>query len=471
MPFDALMVWLVLLLFIAIQLGIGMWASRRVKSEEDFFVAGRRLGTPLVALSLFATWFGAETCLGSSGAVYEEGLSGARADPFGYFFCLLFLGIFLARRLHNGGFLTLGDLFRARFGARTERLAVILLVPSGLVWGAAQIRAFGQVLASTTELPVLPAVWIAASVSVVYTFFGGLLGDVVTDAIQGIIVILGLCALCFYVALDLPNGVLESASLSSERLLLVGEGETILSTLDRWSVPILGSLVAQELVSRVLAARTGATAVKGSLFASGLYLLVGGLPVFLGLVGGLVEPSLDHPEQLLIALADRYLGEVWGLVFTLSLLCAILSTVDSILLSTSALVSHNLIEPLLARPSERIKLGLGRGVVVLSGLFCTVVALHAESIYSLVETASSLGTAGILIVTFAGLYDPRPCALAALASLCVGALSTPTFEFWNMDAPYISSVLLALFVYLVVRLRLLGKRAPSIESEAGGLSL
>lgn len=441
------------LAFIAIQLGIGVWASRRVKTEEDFFVAGRKLGTPLVAISLFATWFGAETCLGSSGAVYEEGLSGARADPLGYFFCLLFLGIFLARRLHLGGFLTLGDLFRARFGVGTERLAVVLLVPSGLVWGAAQVRAFGQVLAATTDLPVLPAVWIAASVSVVYTFFGGLLGDVVTDAVQGIIVIFGLCALCFYVALDLPEGFMNGASFSAERLSLIGEGESILSTLDRWSVPILGSLVAQELVSRVLAARTGGVAVKGSVFASGLYLLVGGLPVFLGLVGGQVETALEHPEELLIVLGDRYLGEIWGLVFSLSLLCAILSTVDSILLSTSALVSHNLVEPLLTHPSERTKLRLGRAVVVVSGLFCTVVALHADSIYELVETASALGTAGILIVTFAGLYDPRPNARAAVLSLCVGALATPILEFSGAEAPYLFSVLLALFVYVLVRLR------------------
>lgn len=439
------------LAFIAIQLGIGVWASRRVKSEEDFFVAGRNLGTPLVAISLFATWFGAETCLGSSGAVYEDGLSGARADPLGYFFCLLFLGMFLARRLHLGGFLTLGDLFRARFGVPTERLAVILLVPSGLVWGAAQVRAFGQVLAATTELPVLPAVWIAASVSVVYTFFGGLLGDVVTDAIQGVIVIVGLGALCFYVTLDLPDGVLRSASFSAERLALTREGESLLSTLDRWSVPILGSLVAQELVSRVLAARSGGVAVRGSLFASGLYLLIGGMPVFLGLVGGQVEAALEHPEELLIVLGDRYLGEIWGLVFSLSLLCAILSTVDSILLSTSALVSHNLVEPLLGHPSERTKLRLGRGIVALSGLFCTVVALHAESIYGLVETASALGTAGILIVTIAGLYDPRPSARAAIFSLCVGALSTPVLEAWGGEAPYLFSVLLALCVYLLAR--------------------
>ena len=74
------MEWSVLALFLGVQLAVGVWASRRVKSEEDYLVAGRRLGIPLVTMSMFATWFGAETCLGSSGAVYEQGLSGGRAD-------------------------------------------------------------------------------------------------------------------------------------------------------------------------------------------------------------------------------------------------------------------------------------------------------------------------------------------------------------------------------------------------------
>src|SRR5690606_4716576 len=141
------MVWIVGFAFIAVQIAIGVWASRRVKDEADFFVAGRRLGAPLVTVSLFATWFGAETCMGASGAVYTDGLSGARAEPLGYFICLVLLGVLLARRLHRGGYLTLGDLFRDRFGTKTEKIAVLIMVPSGLVWGAAQVRAFAQVLA------------------------------------------------------------------------------------------------------------------------------------------------------------------------------------------------------------------------------------------------------------------------------------------------------------------------------------
>ena len=65
--------------YVAVQLGIGVWVSRRIRSEDDYLVAGRSLGYPLAIFTIFATWFGAETCIGAAGLVYEEGLA---ADAF-----------------------------------------------------------------------------------------------------------------------------------------------------------------------------------------------------------------------------------------------------------------------------------------------------------------------------------------------------------------------------------------------------
>ena len=76
--------WLLIGLFgyVGLQLVVGLAVSRKVASESDYLVAGRKLGPALVVFSVFATWFGAESCIGAAGAVYAEGLSGARADPF-----------------------------------------------------------------------------------------------------------------------------------------------------------------------------------------------------------------------------------------------------------------------------------------------------------------------------------------------------------------------------------------------------
>ena len=78
--------WLLVALFgyVGLQLLVGLAVTSRVKSESDYLLAGRKLGPTLVVFSMFATWFGAESCIGAAGAVYEHGLSGARADPLGY---------------------------------------------------------------------------------------------------------------------------------------------------------------------------------------------------------------------------------------------------------------------------------------------------------------------------------------------------------------------------------------------------
>ena len=70
--------------YVALQMLIGVLVSRSVRTEDDYLLAGRQLGPALATFSVFATWFGAETGVGSAGAVYQTGLSATRADPFGY---------------------------------------------------------------------------------------------------------------------------------------------------------------------------------------------------------------------------------------------------------------------------------------------------------------------------------------------------------------------------------------------------
>ena len=136
------------LCYLAVQLGIGVWVSRRIRSESDYLVAGRQLGPVLATFSIFATWFGAETIVGSAGTTWREGLSAASAEPFGYGLCLIVMGLVFAVPLWRRQLTTLADLFRTRYSVPVERLAAVILVPSSILWAAAQIRAFGQVLST-----------------------------------------------------------------------------------------------------------------------------------------------------------------------------------------------------------------------------------------------------------------------------------------------------------------------------------
>lgn len=435
------MVWFWLGAFFLAQAVIGIWASKRIRDEDDFFVAGRNLRTPVVTLSLFATWFGAETCLGASGAVYADGLSGARADPFGYAACLLIMGVVLAKRLSARRFTTLGDLYRERFGVAAERVAVLVLVPSSLIWGAAQMRAFGQVISATTQVDVSLAISVSAALVILYTFIGGLLGDMVTDMVQGLLLSVGLALLAFCVWREVPATLDLSQALTRERVSMLPVGESPWVQLDRWAVPIFGSLIAQELIARVLAARTPVIARRGSILASLLYIMVGTIPIVLGLLGPSLIPNLEQPEQLLPRLAQSYLGPTLSIIFTCALLSAILSTIDSILLSSSALISHNIVAPVFGLSGTKSSLRVGRALVVAAGLFAYVVALHATTIYDLVETASTFGTAGILVTTIGALFVRRGGQRVAVIAIIVGLVTTPFAEYvLRWPAPFLTSV-------------------------------
>ena len=134
--------------YILVQLAIGIIVSRRIRTEDDYLVAGRSLGPVLATFTIFATWFGAETCIGAAGAVYERGLSGGSADPFGYAICIFAMGLVFAVPLWRLRLTTLGDLFRIHYARSVEGLAILLMVPTSLLWAAAQVRAFGPAVAA-----------------------------------------------------------------------------------------------------------------------------------------------------------------------------------------------------------------------------------------------------------------------------------------------------------------------------------
>lgn len=451
------------LAYVLVQLIIGLVVSRSIKTETDYLLAGRRLGLALATFSIFATWFGAESCVGSAGAIYDEGLSGGANDPFGYTLCLLFMAAVFAVPLYKRKLTTLGDFYRQRFGFRVERLAAIIMIPTSVIWAAAQVRAFGQVLAASSELDLNVAITIGAVVVVIYTAAGGLLADAVTDIVQGSVLIVGLVI----VAVMVISGVggLSSAvqMIETERLSPIAPGAGLWDTLEVWAVPICGSVVAQELISRVLASRSASVARRAAFTATGLYLVVGLIPAFIGLIGPTLAPGLEDSEQLLPVVAQQHLHSFMYIIFAGALISAILSTVDSTLLAAAALTTENIVASLKPGLGSAARLRISRLGVVFFGVMAYVLALNADSILALVEDASSFGSAGIFITLIFGLFTAWGGSRAAACSLLAGvgtwlygtympALEWPVIS--ALDAathawPYLCALAAALLGYLV----------------------
>jgi SSS family transporter len=439
--------------YILAQLAIGVVVSQRIRTETDYLVGGRSFGPVLATFSVFATWFGAETCIGAAGAVYESGLAGGSADPFGYALCVIVTGLVFAVPLWRLRLTTLADLFRLRFDTSVERLAVLLMVPTSLLWAAAQIRAFGQVLSSASGFEIEVMIMFATVVVIAYTMFGGLLADAWTDVFQGIVLTIGLLVLVW--RLFAVEGTDVLSELAPDAFNPLGaEPRPFLEIVEEWAVPVIGSMVAAEMVARILASRSAAVARNATVVGGVAYLVIGLMPVAMGLVGAAVMPGLTEPEQILPALAESYLPTVLYVIFAGGLVSAILSTVDSALLTASALVSHNIVVQIRPGLTETAKVRLARVGVATFGLVAYVMALRADRVYSLVEEASSFGSAGIVTVVAFGLFTKLGGRGSALAALIAGMGA------WTAGAyvvgwpyPYLTSLAAAVVAYLLVSLR------------------
>jgi SSS family solute:Na+ symporter len=442
-----------ILIYVLVTLAIGIGVSRRSRTEADYLLAGRRLNLGLASFMVFATWFGAEACIGAAGKVYAEGLGGSIADPFAYTICLLLMGFVFAVPLWRRGLTTLADLFRQRYSPGVERLAVLLMVPTSVIWAAAQVRALGQVISATSTFDVELAIAIAAGVVVVYTVYGGLFANAVTDLVQGIALMIGLIVL-LVVILQVSGGSEVFSRIEPDRLQFTGGPDaSFLTQLEKWAIPVIGSALAQELVAIMLGSRSAQTARRAALLGGGIYFLFGLIPVAIGLIALPLLPNLAEPEQLLPRLAQAHLSTLPFILFIGAMTAAILSTVSAALLAAAALTEHNLVVPLAPALTPLAKVRIARTAVALFGLIAYLLALHAGGVYELVEQASAFGSAGIFTIGVLGLFSriggPRAAYGALFAGVGTWLLGN---HVWMLSTPYLASLATAVSVYLLLAL-------------------
>lgn len=448
------MTWLLagILFYVLIQIGIGWWVSRRIETESDYLLAGRKLGYALGTFTIFATWFGAESVIGSSGAIYGGGLAGGSADPFGFGLCLVLMGLVFAAPLWKRKLTTLADLFRQRYSAGVEQIAVFVMIPSTTFWAAAQIRAFGQVLTASSSIEIEMAIAIAATIVILYTIMGGLLAVAYTDIIQGLVLIFGLVSLFILVLFNTPDLSAVWNSIDSDRLTLKQPpGTSLLEQIDIWAIPLCGSVVAHELVARVIATRSPKVARRSSIAAGTMYLSFGLIPAFIGLIGLQLMPGLEDGEQIVPIMAQTYMPTVLYVIFAGALVSAILSTVDSALLVASSLISHNIIVKNSIDMPEFKKIRWARIFVAVFGVLAWLIATHADGVYNLVVDAAAFGTSGIFTIVVFGLFTKLGGKSAAAFTLLI-AMSvwlTATFVF-DLPWAYLLSLICAISTYLIV---------------------
>ncbi|MFN3989312.1 MAG: sodium:solute symporter family transporter [Erythrobacter sp.] len=429
-------IWLILT-YVAAQIALAAWAGRGATSDADYLVAGRKLGTFAVAMSVFATWFASESLIATSGDVARDGLAGARAEPFAYALGIFAIGFCFARRLRAGGHITIADFLRDRFGPATESLAAVVIALSATTWSAAQLFAFATILASASPLDFTSALAAATLLVMTYTLFGGLAGDVWTDIVQGAIMVVGIVILFGLMVAAFGGLSATFAAAPPASLRLTTPDESWSEGLELWLIPIIGTMVSQEALARTLGARSPEVARTGALAGGVIYLVVGLIPVSFGLFAPALAPMLGITfgagEAFLPSLAQALFPPWLYIIFTGALISAILSSVDSALLAVSGVATETGYRRLAPEASPKAMLRAARAATVMAALVAAIVAAQGESLRNLVLDASAIA-AVLALPMIAGLSGLARSGRAAVAAILVQAAVLMVCDWW-LDLP------------------------------------
>lgn len=386
---------------------IGYLTSKKIKDVADFLVAGRRLGFLLATATMFATWFGGESVIGAAGTVYEEGISGVIADPFGASFCLILAGLFYAAAFRKLEFLTVVDVFHKFYNKPLEFFATFLMIPVYIGWLAAQIVATGLVFSSFTKIDINLGMYLGSFVILAYTISGGMWAVTVTDFVQMIILVVGILVLLPF-TLNFCGGLKNIFVNTPKEFFNFFPQQkdifSILSYLGKWSIVGLGCVIGQDLIQRSLSSKNVSVARLSSIVAGIMYLTIGLVVITLGLAGRLVFSEIENSENIIPFLAKKFLGgvhPVFYAIFISGLLAAIMSSADSSLLAAVSLISNNIFVEIFPNMSEKKILFINRIVTIVVTLISLSLALYVKQVYNLLVTWSFLLVAIFVPITAA----------------------------------------------------------------------
>ncbi|MBO8130649.1 MAG: hypothetical protein H0Z29_03905 [Candidatus Marinimicrobia bacterium] len=183
----------VILLYFLILTGFNFYRSKKVKTQDDFMVAGRKLNIKIMVFTLICTWIGSGTFIAGAEYAAKAGWSSLWM-PAGAWFGILVI-YFLAGKIRTFGQYTIGDILEERYGKAARVIGAIMIIIAFTTIVSYQFRAGGLILNVVTEGKVSVEVGqtLAAIFVILFTALGGMVAVAHTDLPNGIIILLACC--------------------------------------------------------------------------------------------------------------------------------------------------------------------------------------------------------------------------------------------------------------------------------------
>jgi SSS family solute:Na+ symporter len=421
--------------YLLAMLGVGYYFLKSNKGSEDYYLAGRNMGSWHIGLSVVATDVGGGFSIGLGGLGFTMGLSGSWmlfTGLIGAWLAAAFLipKVFeLGRRIN---LFTFPQVFQEIYGRRVALIAAIISAIGYLGFTSSQMLA-GAKLASATfpSVSLDMALLVMGIVAVIYTVMGGLKAVIYTDTIQWIILLAGL------LFIGLPLGYSAIGGIEGLR----NETDTALLTLTNlswqdivnWSITIIPIwFIGMTLYQRIYASRDVKQAKK-AWYIAGLFEwpIMAFMGVLLGLfakvaaeqgmfteVGYAGAAGMDAEIGLPLLLSTILPVGLMGLMMS-AYFSAILSTADSCLMACSG----NVVSDIMMRFGffkSKNDLRLSQWATLVIGAIALLIALYMESVLDLMLHSYAFMVSGLFIPVLFGLYGKNPSERAALVSMIIG---------------------------------------------------
>ncbi|MEA5038051.1 Osmoregulated proline transporter OpuE [bioreactor metagenome] len=454
---ESTLITLVLIaVYFVVLLGIGVWASKKIKSSEDYMLAGRSLGFWLFTLLIVCSICSGMTLVGTSGFGFASGWPGIWEQifvPLSAAFCIIFFGSKLNKIGRKNGCMTLEDYFALRYENTRElrALSALASIAVSLVYLVGQYTAISIVLIWVFGLEHWQALLIAGVIITAYTVIGGLYAVSWTGLVQGLILIFGVILVAPFIltyaggiehinlvlaTID-PNLVMPWFPSGSTAAYAYCTPEYLFSF---GILLIVGLACAPHVLSNVFAARKTSYFKWAPIVAFLIYLVIMLLVKLCGMAvrsmqaDGLLEGIVPEGGKV----ADFAL--MYGIqaaspsilitgLFAVIVLSAVMSTTDRLMLTVGTTFSWDIFKTMLRpKATERQVVVVSQICVLIAAVISLILAINPpEMLAFLIWLGIGLMLCAFAVPMIAGLYWRRATAKGAIASMLVGLISCLAF--------------------------------------------
>ena len=457
---------ILLVVFFAVMLGIGIYSRNKAKNVNDYVLGGRTVGPWISAFAFGTSYFSSVVFIGYAGQFgWKFGLASTWIGLGNAFIGSLLAWLILGRRTRlmsqQLDAKTMPEYFGKRFDSKALRvagsvIAFVFLVPytAGVYNGLS--RLFGMAFDIDYRICVI----IMAALTAAYVVIGGYMATALNDFIQGIIMLIGICLVIgavlagkggFTEAVKQLSLVPTDPTVTTEALAdgqglfasffgpdpLSLLGVVILTSLGTWGLP--------QMVHKFYAIKDEKAVKTGTVVSTFFAIVIAGGCYFLGGFGRLFgdAPGIVDAETgkvaydsivpaMLSSLPDILIGVVVVLVFSASM-----STLSSLVLTSSSTLTLDLIKPLKKKKmKDKTQLRLMQIFVVCFIAISVVLAFNPPTFIAQLMGYSWGALAGAFLAPFLyGLYSKKITKAAVWASYILGVC----FTIFNMIVPVIKS--------------------------------